>query len=250
MSIRRSQPIPAIIHRDDDVLVINKPAGLLSVAARGDAVVIDVMRQSGALEVGQEVRVVHRLDKEVSGVMVYALNLKAQQDLTLQFSQRTVEKTYLALVTGTLKGAGEINLPLHVDRDKRIVKISERQGKPSLTDYWVLEKLNGYSLVECHPRTGRLHQIRVHLAAIGHPLVVDPLYGGKKPLLLSNLKSDYQPSFRHPEQPLMSRVSLHAQRLSFDHPTHLERATFEAPLPKDFQRTLNQLRRLTPNRNR
>jgi 23S rRNA-/tRNA-specific pseudouridylate synthase len=157
-----------------------------------------------------------------------------------------VEKVYLALVQGFVVGDGEVDLPLRVNRDKARVEVDRKSGKPSHTQYRIVERVHGHTFLECRPLTGRLHQIRVHLAAIGHPLAVDRKYGGARAILLSRFKTDYKPSSRHPERPLIDRLTLHAARLTFTHPATHERLTFEAPLPKDLRATLNQLRRLAP----
>ncbi len=174
-------------------MVVDKPAGILSTPAPGRApVLLDLLRERQLVEKPAELRPVHRLDREVSGVLVFARTLEAMQKLTEQFMGRGVAKVYLALVRGTLKGDGEIDLPLHIDRTKRLATVDRESGKPALTRYRVIERLRGLTLVECRPETGRLHQIRVHLAAIGHPLAVDPVYGrgGGRVLLLSQFMRD------------------------------------------------------------
>ena len=113
-----------------------------------------------------------------------------------------------------------------------------------MTRYRILERLPGNTLLECRPLTGRQHQIRVHLAAIGHPLTVDPQYGGGESVLLSRYKSDYRPSSRRPERPLIERLTLHAARITFEHPHRGQPVTYESPIPRDLQATLRQLGRL------
>ncbi len=236
---------PTVLHADDWIVVVNKPAGVPSVPGRGEApALVEVIAARGLVERPEELRIVHRLDRGASGVMVLARSLEAQRRLTELFFQRQVEKVYLALVRGWVPGDGEVDLPLGVDRDRRRVVVDKRSGKPSLTAYRVLERFAGHSLLECRPKTGRLHQIRVHLSKIGFPLSVDRSYGGGQRLLLSNYKPDYRPNRRGDERPLIARLTLHAARISFDHPGGTGRATYEAPLPKDFQATLKQLRRV------
>ncbi len=229
---------------DEHLLVVDKPAGVVSVAARGELSVRDLLVSTGKLTAEEPLRIVHRLDRDASGVIVYARTVEAQRLLTEQFAGRQVEKVYLALVQGYVAADGEIDLPLLPDKSGTHTHVSPRRGKPSLTQYRIVERVAGNTLLECRPLTGRLHQVRAHLAAIGHPLTVDPLYGGGSAVLLSFYKPDYRASTRHDERPLISRLTLHALRISFDHPAGCGRATFEAPLPKDFRATLNQLRRL------
>lgn len=241
---RPRRPTLTILHRDEAILVVDKPPGVVSVAARGESSVGDLLISSGRLGANEPLRVVHRLDRDTSGVMVFARTLEAQRLLTEQFAGRQVEKVYLALVQGYVAADGEIDLPLLPDNSGTHTRVAPRRGQPALTQYRIVERLAGNTLLECRPLTGRLHQVRAHLAAIGHPLTIDPLYGGGSVVMLSSYKPNYHPSTRHEERPLISRLTLHALRISFDHPGGNGRATFEAPLPKDFRATLNQLRRL------
>ena len=239
------QDIP-VLYADEWIMAVNKPPGVLSVPGRGTRPTVEgVLRRQGTLDPHAELRVVHRLDIWASGVMVFARSEDAQRILTSRWSRREVEKVYLALVRGHLAGDGEVNLPLLVDRDAGRVVHSERFGKAAKTHYRVLERLMGHTLLECRPVTGRLHQIRVHLAGIGHPLAVDPLYGGGHAIMLSKLKPGYRPNRRGQELPLIWRLSLHAASVRMAHPDDGREMMFEAPLPKDFRATLRQLRRLT-----
>jgi len=225
--------------------VIDKPSGVLSVPGRGEApFVAQILREMGTIRPNEELRVVHRLDRGASGVMVLARTLDAQRNLSAQWHARTVEKTYLALVSGRMENAGEIDLPLYVDRDKGRVKVDRRRGKPSVTRYRVIERLAGQTVLECVPVTGRLHQIRVHLAAIEHPLLVDTLYGGSRCVRLSTYKAGYRPKRDGVERPLIERLTLHALRIRFQHPSSAADVTFEASIPKDLRATINQLRRV------
>jgi 23S rRNA pseudouridine1911/1915/1917 synthase len=234
-----------LLHADEHLLVINKPAGALSIRGRTEDIdVRSILKELRLIGPQENLRIVHRLDRDASGVMVLARTVNAQRHLTHQFVRRSVEKVYLALVQGILSADGEVNLPLHVIEGGMRAVVASSGGKASVTRYHVLEHLAGNTLVECRPFTGRLHQIRVHMESIGHPLCVDPLYGGGKTLYLSSYKPDYHPSRRHEEHPLIERLTLHAARITFDHPAGTGPATFEAPLPKDFRATLNQLRRL------
>lgn len=243
----RRQPDARIIHLDSHILVVDKPAGVLTIPGRdGGPALPDVLRSLDLVPRGAELRIVHRLDRGASGVVVLAQTLDAQRRLTEQFTARRVEKLYLALVDGYVSSDGEVDLPLLVDKRKKRVRVDRTGGKPAVTRFGIVERLAGLTLLECRPLTGRLHQIRVHLASIGHPLAVDPLYGGGRKLLLSDFKPGYRPNRRREELPLIDRLTLHAFRLTLEHPAGSGSMTFEAPPAKDFRATLGQLRRLHP----
>jgi RluA family pseudouridine synthase len=241
----RMKPL-ALLHLDADVVVVNKPAGLLSVPGRGpEPSVLALLRQHAELGDNAAVRVVHRLDQDASGVLVFARTLAAQRSLVSQFAGRRVQKVYYAIVAGYVPADGEIELRVLFDRRRNRVRTTNGTvGKAALTRYHVVQRLAGHTLLECHPVTGRMHQIRVHLAAIGYPLAVDPLYGGGQAILLSHYKPGYRPKERRPERPLIERLTLHAAHITFEHPGAGEPLSIEAPLPKDFRATIAQLSRL------
>ncbi|NUQ50907.1 MAG: RluA family pseudouridine synthase, partial [Phycisphaerae bacterium] len=232
-----------VLHEDPDLLAVNKPP-FIPVHPTARYHKSTVVKLLEAARGGEHLYLAHRLDRETSGVLVFARTLAAQRSLTAQFHARSVEKTYLALASGYVAGDGEIDLPLQVDRGGGRVRVQPRRGKPAVTRYRVLQRVAGNTLLECRPLTGRTHQIRAHLAAIGHPLAVDPLYGGAGAIFLSHYKQGYRPSARHDERPLIARLTLHALRIALDHPDSGERVSFEAPIPKDLRATLNQLARL------
>ncbi|OHB68230.1 MAG: RNA pseudouridine synthase, partial [Planctomycetes bacterium RBG_13_62_9] len=160
--------------------------------------------------------IVHRIDKETSGVIVFARSAPMHRHLSRQFESHTVEKVYLALVHGVIADdQGQIDRPLRQFGSGRM-GVDDRHGKPSSTEFRVLQRLDGFTLVEARPRTGRRHQIRVHLYSIGHPIVGDPLYGEK------TVQRGYP------------RLMLHAHRLTLDRSSG-HRLTLEAPVPKSFQ---------------
>jgi 23S rRNA pseudouridine1911/1915/1917 synthase len=212
-----------ILFEDDDLLVLNKPAGLVVHPGAGhqqhtlvNALLAHCKNLSG---IGGKERpgIVHRLDKETSGVLVIAKNDAAHRDLSKQFAERTTGKTYLALVAGTPRQkAGTIDAPIarHPVHRQRM-SIARRAGRPAKTDYRVLESNGDISLVECTIHTGRTHQIRVHLHHLGHPVFGDKVYGGKR-------------AGNFPRQ------MLHAWKLSFRHPRTGETMSFTASVPKDF----------------
>jgi 23S rRNA pseudouridine1911/1915/1917 synthase len=246
-----------ILYEDDDLLVINKPAGLLVIPDRWDAskpTVVKLARtylhtQAAAkgtiLAEPPRVWVVHRLDRDTSGVLILAKTDRTHAALSEQFEHGKVLKTYLALVSGQgIRAEGVIRLPIgpHPQRPG-MMAIQHRHGKTALTRYTAIERFRGYTLLDVHPHTGRSHQIRVHVQAIGHPLAIDPLYGSGEPLFLSALKPSYRPKVGAEEHPLMTRLTLHAQALELMHPTRGEIHTWMAPLPKDFSAVLRNLRR-------
>lgn len=236
---------PTLLYLDEHLVVVDKPAHLLSAPGRGqEPTVADWLRTQPSFRANPAVRIVHRLDREASGVLIFARTIDAQRHLVAQFVRRAVEKLYFALVTGYVSGDGEIGLSLVFDKRRNRMATTTGRGLRALTHYRVAERVAGNTLLECRPVTGRTHQIRTHLAAIGHPLAVDPLYGGAAALYLSQYKADYRPSRRRPERALIERLTLHAARIRFVHPIGGEPLSFEAPTPKDLRATLTQLGRL------
>lgn len=234
---------PSIIFEDDEIIVVNKPAHYLTIP---DRFVLEKPNLVSFLKQNNEdVFTVHRLDKETSGVIVFAKNASAHRDLSLQFEARTVEKLYLALVEGNVhKEEGEINNPIANNMRDAGKMIVARRGKPSLTLYKVKERFKYHTLVEANIKTGRTHQVRVHFESIGYPLAVDALYGRKDAFFLSSIKlKKYKSGKNVEERPLMERTTLHAQQLKITHPTSKEVMTFHAELPKDFRAVLNQMRK-------
>jgi RluA family pseudouridine synthase len=235
-----------VLFADEALLVVNKPAGLTSLpdGYDGDSPhLVDVLKP----EFGR-LWIVHRLDRDTSGVIALARDEVAHQSLNAQFESRAVHKVYHALVVGHPSwNERTISAPLLVDADRHHRTIvDDAEGKPAVTSVRVLERFGRgklrFTLVEAMPETGRTHQIRVHLAALGIPVAADKLYGNGRPILLSSFKSDYRGDLEE-ERPILGRVGLHAFRLGLTHPVTGEPAQFEAPYPKDFGATLNQLRK-------
>lgn len=241
----KPEPIPLyILYEDASIIVIDKPAGMVVHPAPGNPTGTlvnallhhckDLSGINGALRPG----IVHRLDKETSGVMAVAKDDEAYHQLARQFKNRRVEKVYLAVVYGNVKGdEGLIDAPIgrHPDQRKKMT-IRMKKGRTALTRWKVLERFGSFTLLEIHPLTGRTHQIRVHLTSMGHPLLKDPLYGkrGKSeivddPKLKECLKR-------------INRQALHAHRIGFDHPRTGQRVEFVAPIPEDMKETLDCLR--------
>lgn len=232
-----------LIHEDEHLLVVNKPAGLLTIPDRTgsqDSLHAQLERQFG------KVYIVHRLDRETSGILCFARSEAAHRHLSMQMEHHTADKYYLALVEGELHhDEGEIDKPIG-EHASIPGKMSIRMtGKPSLTYYRVAERFKRFTLADVLIKTGRTHQIRIHFQSIGYPLAVDALYGRRAAFLLSEIKGKSYKSgkFSDDERPIMERTSLHAARLRLDHPVTGARMEFIAELPRDFAALLNQLRK-------
>jgi 23S rRNA pseudouridine1911/1915/1917 synthase len=238
-----------ILFRDDNLVAVVKPAGLATIPGRAetDSVLEQVGRQLGVPSSGEadpRVRVVHRLDKETSGVLLFALNRAAQQHISHQFQNNTVAKEYLAIVRGRpSETEGDIDAPLgpHPASPRRMA-VLKHGGRPARTAWKLEESFRGYSLIRCFPKTGKTHQIRVHLQHIGLPLAIDPLYSDSAPILLSQFKRGYRAIRGEEERPLIERLTLHAEKLALDN-LDGRRIELVAELPKDLRVFLNQLRR-------
>lgn len=232
---------PTIIFEDNDIIVVNKPADLLTIPDRFDTNKPSVYGELNKLY--GKVFIVHRLDRETSGILVFAKNEEAHRHLSIQFEKHETAKIYTALLDGVLhQDEGEINKPLAPHSSVAGKMVVANRGKESLTFYKVIERFKYFTLVEADIRTGRMHQIRVHFQSIGYPLAVDPLYGRKTEIKLSEIKSNrFKIGKFEEERPIMTRTTLHASQLSFKHPVTLEDMTFTAELPKDFRALISQL---------
>jgi 23S rRNA pseudouridine1911/1915/1917 synthase len=234
-----------IIHEDENIVVINKPAGLLSIPDRYTPDKPNAWHAASQL-LAIELWVVHRLDKDTSGILCFAKNENAHQQLNEQFQNRTVKKEYLALVNGSMVNEKPIEVSLGIKEhpNKLGTMITVQKGKPSYTTFEVLERFRHYTLLKATPLSGRTHQIRVHLQAIGHPLMVDPIYSNVDAFYLSSLKGrKYSQKKGEEEKPLISRLTLHAERLTLKHPENDTEISFHAPPPKDLKAVINQLRK-------
>ena len=218
-----------IVYEDDDVMVINKPQGMVvhpSAGHTGGTMVNALLFHSDKLSsINDVVRpgIVHRIDKDTSGLLMVAKNNKAHESLSQQLKDKTVTRKYIALVHGDIPHEkGTIDAPIGRSKVNRKSQDVLGEGKPAVTHFQVLDHFADFTLIECQLETGRTHQIRVHLKYIGYPLAGDPLYGPRK-----TLEGNGQ--------------YLHAQTLGFTHPVTGERLLFETPLPADFQEVLANL---------
>lgn len=241
----RLKPAELVLWSDGALLAVNKPAGVLTVPSAHEP-------GSDLLAVLQPVLgrlwVVHRLDRDTSGVLVLARSAEAHRALNSQFASHAVTKRYHALVRGMPSWEEQrIELHLQVDGDRRHRTVataprSHSPGKPAVTCLRVIERFQQYALLEAIPQTGRTHQIRAHLAAVGLPIVADSSYGDGLALFLSAIKPVYRESAGN-ERPLLARLALHAVRLDLQHPVSQEPLAFTAPYPKDLDAALRQLRK-------
>ena len=225
-----------ILYEDEDVILINKPKGMVVHPAAGhtdDTLVNGLMHHcqgnlsgiNGVLRPG----IVHRIDKDTTGVIVVCKNDNAHNSLAEQLKVHSITRRYRALVHGNIKATeGTVDAPIgRNEKDRLKQAINEKNGKPAVTHYKVLESFKNFTYIECQLETGRTHQIRVHMSSLGHPLVGDELYGPAKcPFPLEG-------------------QTLHAMVLGFDHPTTGEYVEFTAPLPEYFEKLLEKLRKMS-----
>ena len=230
------QDIPLdVIYEDDDVIAVNKPVGLVVHPAAGhpDGTLVNALLYhcgNSLSGINGELRpgIVHRIDRDTSGLIIAAKNDFAHLSLAQQLQDHSLYREYEAVCVGNLKDeCGTVDAPVfRHPTDRKKMAVNKLQGRRAVTHYTVLEHLNGYTHIQCRLETGRTHQIRVHMAWIGHPLLGDVVYGAKKPW------------------PGLAGQCLHARRLSFVHPRTGERVTLECPLPDWFEAVLTKLRRM------
>jgi RluA family pseudouridine synthase len=232
----------SVIFENDDFVAVNKSAGMLTIPDRHDETQLSLYKI--LLHHYGKIFIVHRLDRETSGLVLFAKNEVTHKYLSQLFEQRHIEKIYLGIIRGSLPSKkGSVNEaiaehPLH----KGVMTVSKK-GKPSSTDYEVMEDYGIYSLVWFNIHSGRTHQIRVHMKFTGHPIVCDTTYGDGKSILLSSFKRKYKLSLHDDnERPLINRLALHSHRLIFMDARERKHA-LEAPLPKDMKALLQQLRK-------
>ncbi len=225
-----------IVYEDQAILIINKPAGMVVHPGNGNwqgTMLNGLLHYSSKLKEVPRAGIVHRLDKNTSGLLVVAKTLEAQTNLVRQLQNRTMKRDYLALVHGHVQFGGQVNAPIGRHPVQRVKMAVNKKGKEARTYYQVKEKINGYTLLQCSLDTGRTHQIRVHMLSIGHPLVGDPTYG-TKPKKSSQEIRKLITGF--------PRQALHAKYLELIHPDTGQKVMWESELPKDIDELLLTLR--------
>lgn len=243
-----------IVYEDDYLMLINKPydmvvhpAGRHHCGTVVNALAFhcqNLSQVNGPLKAG----IVHRLDRDTSGIMLTIKSDAVHSHIAMQFEKRSVKKEYLAVVEGEIMlDSDEISLPIarHII-DSQKMAVRHDIGKEAVSIYEVVERFRGYTLVKVMPKTGRTHQIRVHMRAIGHPIVADFMYGSQESCYLSDL---LQKKREEGELPIIDRQALHAHRIEFFHPIHNKKMEFEVDLPEDISALVNTLRDVRPYRN-
>lgn len=267
IDVQREGPAPQaipleILHEDDAIIVVNKAAGMIVHPAKGHwegTLASGLAHHFGQLSTrGGPTRpgIVHRLDRETSGVIVVAKNDQAHDALATQFKDRSVEKEYLAIVIGVPQmDCDRIDEPIGehpTQREKKAIRRDDPNARAAVTVYEVIERFSGFALVRAMPKTGRTHQIRIHLSHAKYPVLCDKLYGGRAALTKLELirrdviGHDTGKDDGRNDRPLLERHALHAHRLAITHPTTGERMTFVAPVPSDLEQTLAALRQHRP----
>jgi len=242
-----------VIFEDASIIIINKPVGMIVHPGKGNyhgtlAAALqfhfnELSDVAGKFRPG----IVHRLDRDTSGVLVVAKDNQVHHRLSRQFEQRDVQKEYRAIVWGHVEFDSdyiETHVRVHpVKREKMMVCEPGGNAREAVTFYQVLERFGAFTSLALFPKTGRTHQLRVHMQHLGHPIVADRLYGGRRALSLSDIQSARKesPPNLNRDEVLIARQALHAFRIAFDHPEGGQRLEFEAPLPLDFRRTLAAL---------
>ncbi len=258
----QSKPAPEdlpiqVVYDDEHLTVVNKPAGMVTHPARGNwrGTLVNALQfhfdRLSTLAGENRPGIIHRLDRDTTGLLVVAKDERIHHKLALQFERRSVQKEYLALVYGVpQRDSDYIEEPIGfhpVSREKMAIRRAPDGGKSAVTFYQVEERFRGYALIRCKPKTGRTHQIRIHLTHIGHPIVADKLYSGRDRLCLEALRSSERGDvrlFEANETILIDRQALHAHRLTFEHPATGQQLSLTAELPEDLARTLDALRAL------
>jgi 23S rRNA pseudouridine955/2504/2580 synthase/23S rRNA pseudouridine1911/1915/1917 synthase len=231
---------PEVVFENEFFLAVNKPSGLLTIPDRHDDTLISLYKIL-SLEY-QKIFIVHRLDKDTSGLILFAKDEVTHKYLSQLFENKKIEKYYLGIIQGSIADkAGTINENIEEHPARKGIMVISKKGKPSVTDYEVVEDYGLYSLIKFHIHSGRTHQIRVHMKHIGKPLACDELYGNGKPVLLSSFKKKYKLSRNEDEEkPLHSRLALHSYKLVFKDQQGND-MELTAEMPKDMRAFVRQL---------
>jgi len=228
-----------ILFEDDYIIILNKPPKMLVIQDRFNKLepnLHDILNDKYP-----KIFTIHRLDKDTSGVIIFAKREDTHRDLSVQFEKQKVQKTYSALLQGVLsQGRGIIEAPLgKKNSHENVMVVDRKNGKSSITHFESVKKFKNYTLVNAFPKTGRTHQIRVHFKSIGHPLAIDKLYGTKEKIFLSDIKTKFIKGKE--EKALMERLTLHSASIEFTHPNTFEKMKIEAPHHKDFRTLIKNL---------
>lgn len=230
-----------VVFENDEFIAINKPAGMLSIPDREQS---EKSLKEYLIDLYGSIFTVHRLDKDTSGLILFAKTETAHKFFSMLFEERKIEKFYVGIVLGSPNNpSGLIDAPIAEHGTQKGLMTVHRNGKPSSTSYEVLEANKHYSLVSFQLHTGRTHQIRVHSKNIGHPLACDPLYGDGKSVLLSAIKKKFKLS-KHDEEerPMINRLALHSYKLIFTD-SNGEHHEITATIPKEFRALMTQLKK-------
>jgi 23S rRNA pseudouridine1911/1915/1917 synthase len=226
---------PQIVSEDDDVLIVDKPGGLVchSASRNGQPSLAMWLRERG---IGTP-RMVNRLDRETSGLVIVSKNERAARSLGKQVLRREIQKEYVAICWGEFdEDRGVVDQPIGLTKDSAVYTkrvVCEATGKPCVTEFAVEQRLKGFAVVRLWPRTGRAHQLRVHMAWLGHPIVGDKVYGPDETLYLQFIKEGMTDAML--ARLLLPRHALHAERVAFRHPSTQQECRYETPMPEDMQ---------------
>ncbi|HOV91908.1 MAG TPA: RluA family pseudouridine synthase [Candidatus Kapabacteria bacterium] len=229
-----------IIYEDNSIIVIDKETGILTIPDRYNHNLPSLSQILS--EIYGNIFVVHRLDKDTSGIMLFAKDADAHKELNIAFENNEIKRIYHVITQGIIpQDYIEIDIPLVQSRQRSHITIPSAKGKSSLTKLKVLKRFKNATLAECELVTGRHHQIRAHLQAIGYPLLIDELYGNNSSFFVSSIKRRYNLKKETEEQPLISRLTMHSYSIEFIHPENKEQLQFVAKYPKDFAALLQIL---------
>lgn len=241
--MRTTKGLPPVLFEDESLIAFDKPSGLLIAPDRWDKAKDNLMDMIHE-KLSPDIFNAHRLDRETSGIVLCARNKEILQPLCRLFESRDIVKEYSALVRGgPAEDRGTVALALAEDPARPGQMVVSKDGKHAETEYVVTRRWNGYAMVTLHPLTGRTHQLRVHMAALGSPILSDRFYGSNRTLFLSHIKPGYKFKKNEDEKPLMRRLALHAGSLRFTHPVTGAAIEIASPLPHEFEVSIKYLDR-------